>query len=344
MDERRQHPRHDASLEVTFVDEDALRNEMTQNLSRGGCAVVSATPRETEQRVPLTLLHPKGTSLTVIGEVVRVERRKDGQWTLGIQFVDEDGSLAAKVAQFVDSAVGLAPEAPAPEPPAPIDPAAALAAAPALAPDTVLRMAKSGRLTGLPVEALRVVPWVNGRRTVAEIVKSYGQPAEQVTPQLLYLLQHGIIAPGERITGSLDGPAAPRHTPAPRAAPVPRAAEKPAPAASKAAPRSRAGLVGVLVLAAVLVNVWYFVVAPMLAGPMELAPTEYTDVPMQSLELRHGKAYGVVSADWSALPDKRKHVEALAKRFRLSGITSITLTDAHEKKVAAVAGDSIDLY
>jgi tetratricopeptide (TPR) repeat protein len=102
--ERRAHPRHGLEVGVSFRKDGTQAR--THDLSLGGCAIVAPRLRLVNERLQIALSHPKTREeLDVVGDVKRAVSLPDGKFLLGVQFVDVDDALRAKLAAFIESSV-----------------------------------------------------------------------------------------------------------------------------------------------------------------------------------------------------------------------------------------------
>lgn len=356
--ERREHPRVDVSIPVRFKDLGTLQQEMTQNLSRGGCMVVSRVLRPVNARIPISLVHPvSGEAFDLLGEVKRVAPMPNGGWALGIQFVEFTPELKAKVTAFVDALTAQAP--------------ASRAAAPATRPlattkvDEYVAKSAEAEKAGDPDDALRYLDLalalnqenagVHGRkaRLLAEHRKqmnlawSHAQRAAELEPS---------SAEYARMAEEY-GRAAQAADAAPDAAPGTRAPADEVilpPAAPRASPRggflpsaSRQWVAtGALALAVVAVagyNLWTFFGGRMAVRNLDAAPYERV-VPLEELRLLERRAYGVVTPAWRDLDDRERRVSELAERLRGAGVEQVILTTPDAKVVAVWRNGSSRVY
>jgi uncharacterized protein (TIGR02266 family) len=92
-DDRRQHKRKKLRLRVRFPSEDVLRQDYSQDLSRGGIFIQTAKPRKVGDMIEMTLVHPTTEKeLQLNGKVVRIitedNPRTNMKAGMGIKFID----------------------------------------------------------------------------------------------------------------------------------------------------------------------------------------------------------------------------------------------------------------
>lgn len=104
QDERRAHPRHGVEVNVQFRKDGTQAR--THDLSLGGCAIIAPRLRLVNEKLAIALEHPKTREeLEVVGEVKRAMGLPDGKFLLGVQFVEVDDALRAKLTAFLESSV-----------------------------------------------------------------------------------------------------------------------------------------------------------------------------------------------------------------------------------------------
>ncbi len=104
--DRRQHHRSPIRLKVRFPNENVLRQDYSEDISRGGIFIQTKKARNVGDRFILTLVHPTtGAELEIPGEVVRVtteDPQVPGSVTgMGIRFLEMDDQKQEAIEEFL---------------------------------------------------------------------------------------------------------------------------------------------------------------------------------------------------------------------------------------------------
>lgn len=334
--DRRAHPRHEHPIGVLFRTDGT--EATTRDISRGGCAILAPRMRLVNERLSLTLGdRATGEMFDVIAEVKRAMAMPDGKWLLGVQFVDVDEATQKKIGSFVDSlAAQRAAAAPAP---AAGDEASQLVGAASDAehagnrPEAMKLLDRAitvaPKRADILVTRARLASETGDMRGAAHFAKRAAElEPDNATYAQLYqrFTAHDLAA--------LPNASAPRPTSVPAPAPAPAPATKPFIPTDR---RSRAMIAAatLMLLGVVGGNLWHWVLRVPPGSPVRLDPSAYSDlVPMSSLAVRDGRAFGTVEPAWSTLPDREKRLADLASRLRGQKVNAVFLSDAESRLVA----------
>lgn len=327
MDERRAHPRHDLSISIEFRHDGTQAT--TRDLSVGGCAVLAPRLRLVNERLKLGLRHPKTREeLDVVGEVKRAVPLPNGSFLLGVQFVDVDDALRARIVAFVGS---LSP----PPKIEPADEASRLASESADAEHAgnvplAIRLldqacAAAPKRADIRASRARLAAQTGDSKGAANFAKQAAEldPGSTVYAQLYQ--RFSVKEAGAPATSSSSTASPPAPLPAKRQSFLPRDRRSIALVAAG----------GVAAFALAGGNLWYWVLRHAASGPAQLDPRPYRElVPMTALFVREGRAYGTVGADWNTLGDRERRVRELAEKLRGEGVRSLYLSDSSSGLVA----------
>lgn len=104
--DRRRHNRAPVKLKVKFPSENVLRQDYSEDISRGGIFIQTKKARQVGDQFIITLVHPTtGQELEIPGEVVRItteDPQVPGSVTgMGIRFLEMDREKKEAIEQFL---------------------------------------------------------------------------------------------------------------------------------------------------------------------------------------------------------------------------------------------------